>query len=336
MAACQVILPIDHRSWVGSVLIAAVMFFGPTCLVALGQTETATAEPAKGSDGATAPSTPAVDAPVKGGEPDAKPSDAPAPPVPPGDKPPMPPGDKSPVPPDGSAPKPESAGQPQVIRRQDVKAPTGDNKELDAAALGEDGRVAFQFRNQTWPELIDWLAELSGEPLDWLELPADRVNITTPGRYTVDEVIDLFNRHLLSRGYTLLKLDGGLSVVKCAGINPAVVPRLDPEALAKAPPHSFVRVSFEAGWLSAEKLAAEFTPMISGNGKLTALSTTNRIEAMDAAISLRQIGELLGKSWMPSVANRWPPNSNFGTSPPKRRSCCWSNSWASPKNSRRP
>lgn len=285
MAACQVILPVDHRSWVGSVLIAAVIFFGPTCLVALGQTETATAEPAKGSDGATAPSTPAVDAPVKGGEPDAKPSDAPAPPVPPGDKPP--------VPPDGSAPKPESAGQPQVIRRQDVKAPTGDNKELDAAALGEDGRVAFQFRNQTWPELIDWLAELSGEPLDWLELPADRVNITTPGRYTVDEVIDLFNRHLLSRGYTLLKLDGGLSVVKCAGINPAVVPRLDPEALAKAPPHSFVRVSFEAGWLSAEKLAAEFTPMISGNGKLTALSTTNRIEAMDAAISLRQIGELL-------------------------------------------
>lgn len=197
------------------------------------------------------------------------------------------------MPADGSAPKPGAAAEPKVIRRQDVKSPTGDNKELDAAALGEDGRVAFQFRNQTWPELIDWLAELSGEPLDWLELPADRVNITTPGRYTVDEVIDLFNRHLLSRGYTLLKLDGGLSVVKCAGINPAVVPRLDPESLAKSPPHSFVRVSFEAGWLSAEKLAAELAPMISGNGKLTALSTTNRIEAMDAAISLRQIGELL-------------------------------------------
>lgn len=180
-----------------------------------------------------------------------------------------------------------------MILRQDVVKNPADQQELAQAAVGEDGKVAFQFRNQTWPELIDWLAELSGQPLDWLELPADRVNITTPGRYTVVEVIDLFNRHLLSRGYTLLALDGGMTVVKCATINPAIVPRIDPEELAAIPSHSFVRTSFEAGWLSAEKLATEFMPMISENGKLTALTTTNRIEAMDAAITLQQIGQLL-------------------------------------------
>jgi len=180
-----------------------------------------------------------------------------------------------------------------VIRRQEVSSEKSDKDELSAASLGEDGRVAFQFRNQAWPELIDWLAELSDQPLDWLELPADRVNITTPGRYTVTEVIDLFNRHLLGRGYTLLSLDGGMTVVKCSAINPAIVPRFDQEQLGALPPHSFVRTSLDAGWLSAEKLAEEFKAMISENGKLTALTTTNRIEAMDAAVTLHQVAELL-------------------------------------------
>lgn len=210
------------------------------------------------------------------------------------------PGQPQPGQPQPGQPQPgqPEAGKPaaepgKVVLRQDVVKSPADQQELAQAAVGEDGKVAFQFRNQAWPELIDWLAELSGQPLDWLELPADRVNITTPGRYTVAEVIDLFNRHLLGRGYTLLALDGGMTVVKCATINPAIVPRIDPDELSAIPPHSFVRTSFEAGWLSAEKLATEFKPMISENGKLTALTTTNRIEAMDAAITLQQIGQLL-------------------------------------------
>jgi type II secretory pathway component GspD/PulD (secretin) len=194
----------------------------------------------------------------------------------------------------GDAAPPESGDQP-AIRRGAVITAQGDPAELRQAELGEDGRVAFQFRNQGWPELIQWLSELSGQPFDWLELPGDRVNITTPGRYTVEEVTDLINRHLLGRGYTLLALDGGMTVVKCSAINPAIVPRVAPEDLDTVPPHSFVRTSLDVGWLSAEKLATELKAMVSENGKLTALTTTNRIEAMDAAITLRQIAELLAR-----------------------------------------
>jgi type II secretory pathway component GspD/PulD (secretin) len=188
----------------------------------------------------------------------------------------------------------ESGNQP-AIRRGAIITSKGDPVELRQAELGEDGRVAFQFRNQGWPELIQWLSELAGQPFDWLELPGDRVNITTPGRYTVKEVTDLVNRHLLGRGYTILALDGGMTVVKCSSINPAIVPRVAPEDLATVPPHSFVRTSLDVGWLSAEKLATELKSMVSENGKLTALTTTNRIEAMDAAITLRQIAELLAR-----------------------------------------
>ncbi|MFK8112446.1 MAG: secretin N-terminal domain-containing protein [Rubripirellula sp.] len=181
---------------------------------------------------------------------------------------------------------------PKVIRRDSTTDDNSDPDELKAS-VGGDGRVAFEFRNQPWVELVQWLADISEQPLDWLELPGDRVNMRSPGRYTVAETRDLFNRYLLARGYTLLEVDGGLTVAKTEGINAAIVPRVSEAKLMTLQPYSFVRASLDVGWLSAEKLAEELAPMISSNGKLTALTTTNRIEAMDAVINLRQVAELL-------------------------------------------
>ncbi len=190
---------------------------------------------------------------------------------------------------DASAEKPED---PKVIRRETLDGKEADPEELKVG-VGTDGKVAFAFRNQPWVDLIQWLAEISEQPLDWQELPADRVNLASPGRYTVDQTRDLFNRHLLARGYTLLELDGGITVVKTENINPGMVRRVEESDLDSLQPHTFVRTLMDVGWLSSEKLAEELKPMISSNGRLTALTTTNRIEAMDAAINLRQIAELL-------------------------------------------
>ncbi len=190
--------------------------------------------------------------------------------------------------------KKEQPPAPKVIRRDERTSQneTADPDEFNAM-VGEDGRVAFEFRNQPWVDLVQWLADISDLPLDWLELPGDRVNLRSPGRYTVEETRDLFNRYLLARGYTLLEIDGGLTVAKTETINPAIVPRVAADDLVSLPPHTFARTSLDVGWLSADKLAEELSPMISSNGKLTALTTTNRIEAMDAAINLRQIAHLL-------------------------------------------
>ncbi len=218
---------------------------------------------------------------------------------------PGPPGNGPPGKPDGEGPdgkKPDGepgdkkAGgespEPKVIRRDSTTNDEADPKEF-SAMVGEDGRVAFEFRNQPWVDLVQWLADISDQPLDWLELPGDRVNLRSPGRYTVVETRDLFNRYLLARGYTLLEIDSGLTVAKTESINPAIVPRVSRSELAELPMHSFVRTSLDVGWLSAEKLSEELKPMISANGRLTALTSTNRIEAMDAAVNLRQVAELL-------------------------------------------
>ncbi|MEL6108812.1 MAG: secretin N-terminal domain-containing protein [Planctomycetota bacterium] len=213
---------------------------------------------------------------------------------------------------DGDAKKPDDKKgksedpEPRVIRRGDQKFDDADPDELKAR-LADDGRVEFEFKNQSWVALIEWLAEISGRPLDWQELPPDRVNIRAPGRYTVAETMDLFNRHLLARGYTILDLAGGLTVVKTEGINPAMVPRVTVSELQRLTPHTFVRTSLELGWLSSTKLAEELKPMISANGKLTALTTTNRIEAMDAAVNLRQIAELLEQERDPTSREALAP-----------------------------
>ncbi|MGB7347924.1 MAG: secretin N-terminal domain-containing protein [Pirellulaceae bacterium] len=203
-------------------------------------------------------------------------------------KPPRQEGDK----PKESDKKEGKSPEPKIIRRGEVVDGTANADELKAT-VGEDGKVAFQFRNQSWVELVQWLSDITGKPLDWLELPGDRVNLASPGRYTVAETQDLFNRHLLARGFTILELDGGMTITQTKGINPAVVPRVSLSELAKMQPHAFVRTSLDIGWLAAEKMAQELTAMISTNGRLTAMTTTNRIEAMDAAINLQELARVM-------------------------------------------
>lgn len=188
----------------------------------------------------------------------------------------------------------EESKPPKVVRRDGLDLPEGDPAELKTV-VGEDGKVGFRFRNQGWIDLIRWLSDISGQPIDWQELPGDAVNLVSPGRLSVADTIDLMNRHLLARGYTMLELEGGITIVKTDAINPGMVHWVAPSELQKLPNHTFVRTMLDAGWLSAEKLAQELAPMLSGAGKLTALATTNRIEAMDAAVNLREVARLLAE-----------------------------------------
>ncbi len=225
--------------------------------------------------------------------------------------------------------------EPKVIRRDESKDEESDPDELKAM-VGEDGRVAFQFRNQPWVELVQWLAEISDQPLDWLELPADRVNMRSPGRYTVAETRDLFNRHLLARGYTMLEIDGGLTDRQnCHDQSRDRATCRTSMNCSTLQPHTFVRTSLDVGWLSAEKLAEELKPMISGNGKLTALKTTNRIEAMDAAVNLAQSRGYWNKNTTVTRGKHWHRKSSCVTCLPKKPSKCWSSFWALKRRSQR-
>lgn len=195
------------------------------------------------------------------------------------------------------------------ILRSDMAADQADPKELTSTP-DADGLLEFQFRNQPWPAVLKWLASVSDMSLDWLELPGDTINLSTRRPYTLEETKDHINRALLMRGYTLLEHEGSLTIAKTEGLNPSIVPRIAPEQLSTLPLHSYVRTSFALDWLLAEEVHEEFTSMISKNGKLTPLVSTNRLEAMDAVGNLREIYDILTREQsalaMENLAEEFP------------------------------
>lgn len=186
----------------------------------------------------------------------------------------------------------ESEKSSESIKRPAEPPEPPDPEELKVRP-DASGKVQINFTGQSWPDVLQWLADVSKMSLDWQEVPGDYLNLTTQRSYTVDEVRDLINRHLLARGYTLLRRGEGLSVEKIDKLNPGMVPRVAPEELADCDPHEFVKVSFQLDWLMADEAVTELEPMRSPHGKLSALSATNRIEAMDTVLNLQQIYQVL-------------------------------------------
>ena len=137
----------------------------------------------------------------------------------------------------------DSKKGPEPIQRP-AKPPEPPNPDELKVRPDAEGKVSFNFTGQPWQGVLQWLADISHMSLDWQELPGDYLNLTTQRPYTLDEVRDMINRHLLARGYTILRSSEALSVVKLDGLNPGLVPRVEPEDLDKRDAYEFVKVSF--------------------------------------------------------------------------------------------
>ena len=177
--------------------------------------------------------------------------------------------------------------------KRPTEPPEPPDPEVLKVGPDEEGKVSFNFKGHSWQSVLEWIADISKMSLDWQELPEGYLNLITQRKYDVAEARDLINRHLLARGYTMLIDDEVISIFKIESINSGMVPRVEPEQLASCMPHEFVKVSFQLDWLLADEAAEELKPMVSPNGKLTALKATNRLEALDAVLNLQQIWEVL-------------------------------------------
>ena len=199
----------------------------------------------------------------------------------------------------------KSAGSAKTITRSTTPKYKPDPKAL-LIRPSKDGRIKFSFRGHKWDDVIDWYGIITGQATDWLELPGDYVNMAAARPMTLDETRGMLNQQLLSRGYTILKQEGFLMVVNVKKLNPAMVPRLRATDLA-APAlakYDFVRVSFSLDTVVASEIIKELEKIKSPNGKLIALESTNRIEAMDAVINLREVKRIIDEEQSPDNIDR--------------------------------
>ena len=166
--------------------------------------------------------------------------------------------------------------------------------ELDAAP-DDEGKISFSFKGQPWPSVLEWLADVSHMSLQWEEAPAGYLDLTTRGKYTVDEVRDLLNSVLLAKGFTLLRNGEVLIVANLKKLDPGFVPRVSVDELDQRGNYEPVKVFFDLDWLVAENAVEEVKPLLSSFGKATALKATNRLDVLDTAGNLRRIRELLAE-----------------------------------------
>lgn len=187
--------------------------------------------------------------------------------------------------------KKEDAGPAPIKREKPTEQAKPINTEIKWDK--EAGAVQFSFHNQSWENVLQWIADASKLSFQWQELPGDALNLTTTRSYTLEEARDLLNRLLLSREYTMLVHGEILSVTKLSELKSSLVPRVKPDDLATLPDHSLVKVSFNLDWLIAEEAVEELQPMLTNAGKINKLSRTNRLEVIDTAISLREMWQIL-------------------------------------------
>lgn len=198
-------------------------------------------------------------------------------------------------------------GAAETVKRPKTPPRVPDPREFDAR-LDRNARVTFSFHGQSWPDVLQWLATLSGYSLDWQELPNDYVNLSTERPFTIVETRDLVNRLLLERGYVTLLQGQLLTVAKIDKLDPSLIPRIEDEAeLLDLPAHELVKISFELpDKLKADQAATDVKLLLSPHGKVHPLMATNRLLVIDVVGNLREVSRLVNSEHAAAESHELP------------------------------
>ena len=131
--------------------------------------------------------------------------------------------------------------------------------------------------------------------MDWQELPNDYINFSTERPHTIPEVLDLFNRLLFDRGYTMVLRGEVMSVVKIKNLDPSLLRRVEDESeLMDLPAHNFVKMTFQLpNQLKADKAAEDVKSILSPQAKVQPLMATNRLLVIDIVANQREVSRLI-------------------------------------------
>ncbi len=88
-------------------------------------------------------------------------------------------------------------------------------------AAGPPRKIHFKFRYIPWKEVLASVADQAGLSLNMGSPPPGTFNYSDDREFTVDEAIDLLNRVLLSKGYTLQRNDRLLMLINLAEAPPS-------------------------------------------------------------------------------------------------------------------
>lgn len=183
------------------------------------------------------------------------------------------------------------------------------------------GDLEFQFREQSWPDVLQWFARQEGLTLIMDREPPGTFTYTDTRRYTSAEAIDLLNSVLLTRGFTLVRREKMLTVLQLSSTIPIeLVPEVTLEELASRGRFELVRVNFALGSRPVDAVMKEVSPYLGQYGRAIPLAQSRRLVVIEAAGKMETINLLINsvpepKKPAPKKQPEKPPKPIFAAYP---------------------
>jgi type II secretory pathway component GspD/PulD (secretin) len=202
--------------------------------------------------------------------------------------------------------------RPQVLSASNKKLEEllTDEQKATFAALVAGGKLRFNFRQQKWPDVLDWFARQSELSLVMDAAPPGLFTYSDTKEYTPTEAIDLLNSVLLSKEFTLMRREKMLIVVDTSeGIPFEMAPKVTVEELANRGRFEIVTIEFLLGGRPIDTCLATVQELMGKHGRVTPLTTAGKLIVTETAGKLQAINEVIAGIPIPKPA---PP-----TKPPE-------------------
>lgn len=183
--------------------------------------------------------------------------------------------------------------------------------------LSGDQRLRFNFREQAWPDVLDWFARQAGLALVMDKSPPGAFTYTNNRAYSPTEAIDLLNSVLLTKGFTLLQRGRMLILVDLSDDLPTnLIPRVPAEEIGQHGDFEIISVLFPLDGRPADTVVKEIQPLIGTYGSCVGLPQTGQLLVTETAGKMRAISILIASIPKPKPPEKKPEPKEKPAPPP--------------------
>lgn len=192
-----------------------------------------------------------------------------------------------------SAPPPAPSGDPAAS----PAAPGGVTIQRAEAAtnqltLTEEGRYRMTFVFTPWKTVLEYFAKQGGYSFATDVYPPGTLNYSDPKEYTSEQVIDVLNLHLMTKGYILVKREKLLRLFDVANNGPVpteFVPVITPDELPDRGEFELVTCQFQLNRWTPSEAETEIRKLIGPYGTIIVLGPARQLMVTDLGGKLRTI-----------------------------------------------
>ena len=196
----------------------------------------------------------------------------------------------------------EETARPAIVAASNEKLKsvlTPDQQRL-FASLFVGKTLRFNFRNQKWADVLDWISKEADLSLVMDTPPPGTFHYSDSKDYSTTDAIDLLNGWLLTKGFTLVRRERMLMCLDLKGGLPeGAIPRVTLEELATRGRYEFVSVLIPLEGRPADSVLLEVKPLLGSYGKAEPLAQTQQLLVFDTAANLRVVEQIVKKVPIP-------------------------------------